>query len=228
MTERKTLIISLVTVLAVIPMVSIVGLLVFGDKSYPFISAAVAVLACIPFFMSFEGGRTDARRLMLVAVMIALSVIGRIAFAEIPFVKPVAAMTVFAGMYLGAQAGFVTGALTAVISNIYFGQGPYTPFQMIAWGLIGFFAGILSKRLDKSVVLLAIYGVVAGIGYSIILDVYSAMWESGDLSMRYFIASVAASTPFTITYAVSNVIFLVLLKRPIGAALSRLGIKYGL
>ena len=228
MSRRKSTVIACVTVFVLIPALIAVWLAVFGSKNYALLIVLTAVLVCVPFFAAFEGSRIDSRRLMLVAVMTALSVIGRLLFLEIPFVKPVAAMTVFAGMYLGAQSGFVVGALSAVISNVYFGQGPYTAFQMLAWGLIGFVAGLLAKRLNRSLVLLAVYGALTGVAYSLILDVWSAIWISGSMSFDYFIASVVSSAPFTATYAISNVVFLLLLKRPVGAALARMGIKYGL
>ena len=228
MDKRKQTVISFAIVFAAIPLITVAGLSLLGEESAAAVTAAVAVLACVPFFVSFEHGRNDARRLMLVAVMVALTVIGRLAFMHVQFVKPVAAMCIFAGMYLGPSSGFVTGALTALISNIYFGQGPYTPFQMLAWGIVGFVAGLLSEKLNRSAILLAIYGALAGVVYSLILDLWSAIWYGGTFQLSYFFMSVVTSLPYTAIYAVSNVVFLLLLKRPFGAALKRLGIKYGL
>ena len=87
---------------------------------------------------------------MLTAAMTALSVSGRFLFAMLPGFKPVTAIIIITALYFGAQAGFMTGALTALISNIYFGQGSWTPFQMLAWGIVGLLGGILSGYLKKN------------------------------------------------------------------------------
>ena len=119
-----------------------------------FISIFVAIFQlfynqflCVFHFISFEKGKNDARRIVIIAVMTALSVAGRFVFAPIPFFKPVTAIVIITAIYLGSEAGFITGAFSAVVSNFYFGQGPWTPFQMLAWGLIGFLAACLLKNL---------------------------------------------------------------------------------
>src|SRR5690625_7953059 len=80
--------------------------------------------------------------MVVFAVLIALSSISRVLFAPIPVFKPVSAIVILTAIYFGAEAGFLVGALTALLSNIYFGQGPWTPFQMFAWGIIGLIAGL--------------------------------------------------------------------------------------
>ena len=161
-------ILSYLIFLVCIPLVIAFGMAVFGDRQYAFAAAAVAVLSCIPFFISFEKGKNDARRIVIIAVMTALSVAGRFVFAPIPFFKPVTAIVIITAIYLGSEAGFITGSFSAVVSNFYFGQGPWTPFQMLAWGLIGFLAGLLAKKLVESKVLLIIYGALSGIAFSFI------------------------------------------------------------
>ena len=116
----------------VIPTVVLSGALIFKEKQYAWISLCVTVLSCVPFFLHFEHSENDVRRLTVIAVMVAISVIGRFIFAPIPGFKPVTATVVITAMYFGSEAGFMTGALSAVISNFYFGQGPWTPFQMFA------------------------------------------------------------------------------------------------
>lgn len=88
--------------------------------------------------------------MLILSVMVALSVLGRFAFSVLPHFKPVTAIVVIAGMYLGAESGFLCGALSAVLSNIMFGQGPWTPFQMFSWGLIGLLAAFFSVSLKKA------------------------------------------------------------------------------
>ena len=145
------------------PLLAIGGAFIFKDKFYSWITLAAVLLACLPFFIRFEKKETDAKTLILISVMIALSVVGRFIFSPLPGFKPVTAMTVLTAMYFGSDAGFMTGALTAVISNFYFGQGPWTPFQMFSWGIIGLLAGIFAKKLKKSKVFLSVFGALAGI-----------------------------------------------------------------
>ncbi|MDE6149645.1 MAG: ECF transporter S component, partial [Ruminococcus sp.] len=105
-------------------------------------------------------------------------------------------------------------------------QGPWTPFQMLTWGLIGLFAGILSNTLKKNKAWLLIYGAVAGILFSMLMDIYSVLWYDGGFNLSRYIVTVASSLRFTVIYAVSNVIFLIILTKPIGKKLQRINDKY--
>lgn len=226
MTAKK--VIKYLCVFLVAPLIVLCGVFFLCDRKYAFVSLALSVVACIPFFVSFEKGKNDARRIVIIAVMTALSVAGRFVFAPIPFFKPVTAIVIITAIYLGAEAGFITGAFSAVVSNFYFGQGPWTPFQMFAWGLIGFLAGLLAKRLLESKVLLIIFGALSGVVFSFIMDVWTTLWADGTFNIARFIASITTATPFTVVYMVSNVIFLLLLTKPIGRKLQRLKTKYGI
>lgn len=221
-------VIKYLCVFLVAPLIVLCGVFFLGDRKYAFVSLALSVVACIPFFVSFEKGKNDARRIVIIAVMTALSVAGRFVFAPIPFFKPVTAIVIITAIYLGAEAGFITGAFSAVVSNFYFGQGPWTPFQMFAWGLIGFLAGLLAKRLVESKVLLIIFGALSGVVFSFIMDVWTTLWADGTFNIARFIASITTAAPFTVVYMVSNVIFLLLLTKPIGRKLQRLKTKYGI
>lgn len=226
MTAKK--VIKYLCVFLVAPLIVLCGVFFLGDRKYAFVSLALSVVACIPFFVSFEKGKNDARRIVIIAVMTALSVAGRFVFAPIPFFKPVTAIVIITAIYLGAEAGFITGAFSAVVSNFYFGQGPWTPFQMFAWGLIGFLAGLLAKRLLESKVLFIIFGALSGVVFSFIMDVWTTLWADGTFNIARFIASITTAAPFTVVYMVSNVIFLLLLTKPIGRKLQRLKTKYGI
>lgn len=214
--------------LLLIPAVVLLGEVFFTEKQSAWVVLCVALLSCLPFFIAFEKSEADTKRLILVAVMIALSILGRIIFAPIPAFKPVTAITVITAMYFGSQAGFMTGALSALISNFYFGQGPWTPFQMLSWGLLGFIAGLLAKPLKKSKIALSIYGIIAGVAYSFIMDVWTTLWADNMFNISRYISSLISAIPTTLTYAISNVIFLLIFTRPIGKILERIKIKYGL
>jgi len=211
-----------------VPFVLIPGLVLAGgillrERQYAMVSLLVALLSLLLFFAGFEKKKTGNRRLVIVSVMVTLSVVGRF----IPIIKPVTALTVLTAMYLGGEAGFLTGALSALISNFYFGQGPWTPFQMFAWGLIGLLAGFLSEPLIRSRVFLMIYGAIAGALFSFLMDVWTVLWYNGSFSGSLYLGALVTAIPYTILYAVSNCIFLWIFAKPFGEKLSRVKIKYG-
>ncbi len=212
----------------IIPIVAIGGAFLFKERFYTYISLVVAVFTCLPMFFAFERKETLSGELMLLSVMVALSVVGRISFVWIQAFKPIAAITIISAIYLGREAGFIIGSMSAVISNFYFGQGPWTPFQMLGWGMIGLLAGCLGKYLAKSKILLILFGALSGIMYSAITDIWSVLWVSGGLDFNHYFAAAITALPTTIIYIVSNVVFMLLFTRPMGDILGRIKLKYGL
>ena len=209
--------------LILIPAVAVGGSLLFDEQKHIFVSLLVAFLSLVLFITGFERKVTGTRRMVLVAVMTAISVLGRF----IPFFKPITAITVITAMYLGGEAGFLVGSLSALLSNFYFGQGPWTAFQMLAWGLIGFIAGLIAEPLKKNKELLLAYGVLSGVAFSFIMDIWTVLWYSAGFDVELYKASIIAAIPHTILYAISNFIFLLILAKPFGDKLERIKIKYG-
>lgn len=205
--------------------VLILGIVIYPQRSYAVVSVIIILFSCIPFFLSFEKN-SSTRRIVLLAVMTSLSVAGRFIFAPIPFFKPVTAIVVISGMYFGCEFGFLTGALSAVISNFYFGQGAWTPFQMFSWGVIGFIAGLLSDKLIRNKIILVIYAVFSGILYSMLMDVWTVLWMDGVFNPVRFFGAVITALPVTAQYIVSNIIFLLILTPVIGKKIERLKTKY--
>ncbi len=193
-------------------------------------TAATILVALLSLFLvgrKFDRHTTHVRRIVLIAVMTSLSIIGRFLFAAVPGFKPMTAIIVLAGMYLGKESGFLCGSFTALISNFYFGQGPWTPFQMLAFGMIGYGSGLFEKSLKKSKPLLCVSGVFAGVLYSLIMDVWTVLWYNEQVEFAMLVASIGTALPFTIMYAISNIIFLLLLRDPFGKKLNRIVKKYG-
>ena len=206
-----------------------IGVTLFNDRKYMLISVFIAILSCLPFFVAFEKGRHTGRELVVIAVMCAISVVGRIIFAPIPGFKPVSAVVIITGMALGAEAGFITGSMTALASNVFFGQGPWTPFQMFSWGIIGFLSGLIFfGRKKKSIFGLIAAGVLRGVLFSLFMDVGATVSISGEFIMGEYILNITAAIPVTIEYAVSNVIFLIVLSKPFNEKLERIKLKYGI
>lgn len=208
----------------IIPALAVLGSVTMFEKRHIIISLAAAAFSLLLFYAGFEKKSIGSRRMVIVAIMIALCIAGRF----IPLFKPVAAITAITAIYLGSEAGFLTGSLAAFISNFYFGQGPWTVFQMLAWGLTGLIAGYLSKPLRKHRILLLIYGAVSGIIYSFVMDIWTVIWYDGGFDFSLFISAVVSAFPFTVIYAVSNLAFMWLLAEPFGEKLSRIKIKYGI
>lgn len=206
------------------PALVLLGALVFDEKRHLLVSFGMACMALLFFLTGFEKKKTGGRRMVIVSVMTALCIVGRF----IPLFKPITALTVITAMYLGGEAGFLVGALAAVLSNFYFGQGPWTAFQMLAWGFIGLGAGGLAPWLKRHRALLLIYGVLAGVAFSLIMDVWNVLWVGGRFDWGLYAASIVTALPYTVLYAISNFIFLFFLARPFGEKLERVKRKYGI
>jgi len=214
--------------LVVIPALVVGGIVVFREKMYGWLAVCVLLISLVPFFLVFEKKDLNVYRLVLLSVLVALSVFGRFAFVFIPFFKPVSAFVIIAGTYLGMESGFLCGALSALLSNFYFGQGPWTPFQMLSWGLIGLFAGMLAKLFLKYKWTWLIYGIFAGVLYSMALDVWTLLVTDGSFEIGRYFVYVVAALPMTGIYVGSNIVFLLVLGIPIGKKLERMKKKYGL
>jgi energy-coupling factor transport system substrate-specific component len=222
--KRVRTLLRFVIPFVLIPAVAVLGTLVFDEKKHLFISFFVAVLSVLLFLSGFEKKETGTRRMVIVAVMIAMCVAGRF----IPFFKPVTAITVITAIYLGGESGFLVGSLSALLSNFYFGQGPWTAFQMLAWGLIGLVAGFLSNPLRKSRAALLTYGVLSGVVFSLIMDIWTVLWYNDNFDFTLYLAALATALPHTALYSVSNFIFLWFMAKPFGDKMERIKNKYGI
>ncbi len=221
--DRVRSILKIIIPFVIVPLLVLLGSLVFNEKKHLIVSFGVAIFAVLLFISGFERKVTGSRRMVIVSVMTALCIAGRF----IPFFKPVTALTIITAIYLGSESGFLVGALAAVLSNFYFGQGPWTPFQMLAWGMIGLTAGYLAKPLKKSKAFLLTFGVLSGVLFSLVMDVWTVLWYNGSFNSTLYLSSIIAASPHTILYAVSNFIFLWFLAKPFGDKLERIKIKYG-
>ncbi|MBQ3899325.1 MAG: ECF transporter S component [Lachnospiraceae bacterium] len=201
------------------------------ERYYILISLILIAGSLALVFARLDKRRTGVRRITLIAVMTALSIVGRFIFASLPAFKPVSAIVILTGIYLGGEAGFLVGSLCAFLSNFYFGQGPWTPFQMAALGIIGLLAGLFfQKRSFKSPIIrrivICIYAAVSGIFYSLFLDTWTMLWTYGSLNGPGYLAACLAAIPYTALYVVSNVLFFILLDIPFGKRLGRIISKY--
>jgi energy-coupling factor transport system substrate-specific component len=174
-------------------------------------------------FAWYERSRPPSQVVALVAALAALAVAGRIAFAAFPNVKPTTDIVIFAGYALGPAAGFAVGALTALVSNFWFGQGPWTPWQMAGWGLCGILGAALALggRNVGRLGLAATCG-FAGIAYGALLNFSLMATYGGDLSLERFGVLQARAVPFDLAHAAGNVAFALLA----GPAMVRMLIRF--
>ena len=172
-------------------------------------SFTVLLVALAAGFAWYERSRPSARLLAVVGTLAALAILGRIAFAPVPNVKPTTDIVFIAGYALGGAPGFAVGAVAALGSNLFFGQGPWTPWQMGAWGLVGILGALVARVAGDQVrrMPLALVCGVAGLMYGVILDFSTWVTFTGDQTLAKYLAISAASLPFNIAHAVGNVVF---------------------
>ena len=196
---------------------------------------AVVALVLMLFFAGFEASRPALRQIMPTLVLAALAAAGRILFAPVPEFKPVSAIAIIAGATLGPRSGFMTGALAAFTSNFFFGQGMWTPWQMYAWGLVGYVGGVAGRagafvRRDGSVrrVSLAVFGLVSAALYGAVINAYDVIGFVQPLTWEGALVRVAASLPFDVMHGVATAVFLSALYGPWTRRIGRVVRRYGL
>ena len=202
------------------------------NQQYYLISVVLIFVAIAVFFFSFERKKPKARELVTLSVMSAIAVASRAAFAIIPFFKPMSGIIMITGMAFGPGAGFLCGVVSSFVSNFIFGQGPWTPWQMIAYGIAGALAGWFYKVrwMHETRRILT-----AGIGYMIvqvvvgpILDTAS-IFTMGQTVAKEFVLSIFASGLIpNLIHGGATFLTLLLLTKPMMEKLLRMKMKYGM
>lgn len=223
---------SIILVVVAAGLTLFLGVRFIGREHYYLISLIMLAECMLPFFLRFEGRRPKARELVVIAVLCALTVAGRAAFFMLPQFKPVMAMTILAGVALGGESGFLVGSVSMLVSNILFSQGPWTPWQMFAMGLIGFLAGILYRigLLARNRGTLAVFGAVCAIAiYGVIMNISSALiWSADSINADIIISYLLTGFPMDCVHAAATAFFLWVLSEPMLEKLGRIKVKYGL
>ncbi len=218
-------------ILLLMPLTIYIGVFFLGDRKYYFISLLIILETMIPFCMIFESRKPKARELIVISVLCAIAVAGRAAFFMLPQFKPVVALVIIAGVAFGGETGFLVGSITGFVSNFFFGQGPWTPWQMFAFGIIGFIAGILFKKgfLRKTKSSLCIFGFLATfVIYGGIMNPASViMWQS-KINWDMIETAYIMGIPFDLIHALSTAFFLWFISEPMIDKIERIKVKYGL
>lgn len=227
----KRTIVAMVMVLLAVPLTIYSGVYFLGDRKYYFISLLIILETMLPFALVFESRKPQARELVIIAVFCGIGVAGRAAFFMLPQFKPVVAVVIIAGVCFGGETGFLVGAVTAFTSNMLFGQGTWTPWQMFAFGMAGFIAGILFRKglLRKKRSSLCIFGAFTTFFVcGFILDTGSAfMWQAKP-NLKSMITYYLMGIPFNIIHATATAFFLWFGAEPMVEKLDRIKVKYGL
>ncbi len=214
-----------------IPITLLLGVRFFGDRRYYFMSLLVIAEAIVAFALGFEQGKNKARKLVMIAILSAVAVAGREALFAIPSFKPVLAIIIIAGVTLGAEAGFLTGACTAFISNMFAGQGAWTPWQMFAMGMVGFVASLIfyKERIKPHPITLAAYGAIASVViYGGIMNPASLILWQPNPTWEMLFSTMALGVPYDLMLGGATAVFLLLLSHIFIKAINRIRIKYGI
>lgn len=202
----------------------------FEGRSYYLISLLLIIMSLLLFIISFEKRTPSVGELCILASLCALCVVSRISFAFLPQVKPMAAIIIITGVSIGAESGFMLGMFSAFLTNFYFGQGSWTPFQMFAFGMIGFMAGVFFRKDRINRIGLVIYGFVSVVViYGLIVDLNTIYFSLGESRNWKSIGAIyLTGLPFNLIHGVATVVFLLVLYRPLLKSLERIKLKFGI
>lgn len=226
--KSQRLKIAVVLIVIVIPCILAAGLLL-GDRNYAITSPLIVLLSMLPFFFAFENRKPKARELVPLAVMAALAAVGRFVFAALPQFKPIVAIVIITALSFGPEAGFLTGAVAMLVSNFFFGQGPWTPWQMFCCGIIGFLAGLLRQNgLLKHKWSVCFFGFLSGYLYGMIIDVWTVSAFTSKVTWQSILAIYTSGFSFNTILAIATAFFLFILEKPMTKKLDRIKIKFGL
>jgi energy-coupling factor transport system substrate-specific component len=206
-------------VVAVCSFAAALALAATGEARVSMWLAAGAVIAVAVVWL--EGGPDSAKEIAVIATLAGVAAAGRVLFAAVPGVQPVTVMTIVAGAALGLRSGVAVGMLAAFVSNFFLAQGPWTPYQMLAWGACGAVGALLAPVLRRRLALAAV-AFVLGFAFSTFMDVWEwfAFWPH---DVQSLILVVGRGIPFSLAHAIGNVVIAL----AVGPELRRLLERYG-
>ena len=227
----KQNIIAIIFIVIAVPLTVLAGMYLLDNKNYYLISILIIAELLIPFFISFENKKPSIRELVIISVICALAVASRIAFASIPQFKPMVAIIIISGICLGAEKGFLIGATTAFVSNIYFTQGPWTPWQMLALGAVGFITGIIFKKglIKQNKISVSIFGGIATLViYGGIVNLSSVFLYQINPTAMGIVSTYLLGLPYDLIHSASTMFFLWFITEPMTEKLQRVKLKYNI
>ena len=226
---KKSNIVTLIIFFLLIPATLFLGTKIPG-RSYYITSTLMILELMVPFFMAFEGRKPQARELVVIAVMCAIAIVARTAI-PIPHFKAIFAVIMLSGIAFGPEAGFMVGGISAFASNFFYGQGAYTPWQMMAYGAGGMLAGFLfaKGRLPQKPWVMAVFGFFATILWvGPLLDCSHICLMLSVINRDSILAALLSGFPVNLSQAICTVLIMLLFGRPLLDKLDRVKTKYGM
>lgn len=229
--SAKLTVISIILLLIVAPLCVALQFKLFGSKNY-YISAAIVIfLSMIPFFVFYENRKIKTGEIVLTAMIIAICVSSRAIMAFIPQVKATCAIVIVTAIAFGPNVGFITGSLSMFVSNFLFGQGMFTPFQMLGMGLTGFLCGLIFYRKSYNtdpILVSTVSAVICFFVYGFIVDSCSVLMMVTEFTPKAVLSVYASGVTFNLIHAVTTEILLFFINKPMTDKFTRLRVKYGI
>lgn len=219
----------LIIVSVIIFLLLILSIGLFKYHAYLLVSLIMIACMMLPFFARFEIRKIEGREVVILAILTAIAAVARIPFAGLPSVQPTSFVIIVTGLVFGAESGFIVGAVAAIVSNIFLGQGPWTPWQMYAWGMMGMTAGLLRhtwwmKRLWGKVA----FGFIWGYLFGWFMNLWIVVSYIENFTWEFFSGIYVASIYFDLAHGLSNVFFLLIFSGSWMKIMERFKRKYGL
>ena len=222
--------ITIFCLLAIIPVTIWLSYYIGGTRQY-YVTAMLVLLECmIPCAFLFEWRKPLARELVVISVLCAIAIAGRAVFFMMPQIKPVLAMVILSGVALGCETGVLVGAITMLVSNLLFAQGPWTPWQMFAMGLVGGLAGMLfcNKPWKYKRTTLCIFGFISAVAlYGVIMNLSTAVLYNAEVNKAIVLAYLISGFPMDCMHGMATALFLWFFSKPVLEKLDRIQQKYG-
>ena len=226
---KKSNIATVLIFLLAIPATLFLGSRLPG-RWYYLTSTLIIIELLIPFFLAFEGRKPQARELVVIAVMCALAVAARVAI-PIPNFKAIYGIIMIAGIAFGPESGFLVGAVAALSSNFFLSQGPYTPWQMMAYGAGGMLTGFLFQkgRMPRKPVIMGIVGFL-GVLFFVgpLLDTCTVFMAPISMTVKSIAAIYISGFTVNVSQGISTFLVMFLLGKPLLEKLDRIKVKYGM
>lgn len=197
------------------------------ESYYGLISLVFLGLILLERFLKFESRNSHPRELVIIAILSAVAAFSRIPFAGLPSIQPTSTIIILSAMVFGPSMGFMIGAVAALASNVILGQGPWTPWQMFAWGTMGFVAGHLAVII-KGRISMAMIGFAQGIAFGWTMNLWFLFGFVKPITIETIMAIYGSSLYFDLLHGISNFILIILLYKPWMLILKRIQVKYGI
>lgn len=179
-----------------------------GEDFFPLVITLIVFGIVIISYFYFEKSYMGTKEIVLIGGISAFAAASRVVFVAIPNVQPVTFIVALSGMIFGSFEGFLVGSTTAFISNIFLGQGPWTPWQMFSWGLVGYLSGILGKKDKKlSVELFAVICFLYGFMFDWIMDLWHVIGFIRPINIKTVFLAYLSGITFDVMHAVGNFVF---------------------